>query len=73
MRAAADGRELLLDAAHNPAGAAALGVLPCSGWASYCSVILAAMRDKDIPQILREVCPPGRGIQYDTRVQPAIG
>jgi dihydrofolate synthase/folylpolyglutamate synthase len=55
-RRLADGRELLLDAAHNPAGAAAL--------ASYLSddamrrpLVFAAMRDKDIDGMLRALVP----------------
>jgi len=55
-RRLADGRELLLDAAHNPAGAAAL--------ASYLNddaikrpLVFAAMRDKDIDGMLRALLP----------------
>ena len=55
-RRLADGRELLLDAAHNPAGAAAL--------ASYLRddpvrrpLVFAAMRDKDVDGMLRELLP----------------
>lgn len=51
-----DGREVLLDAAHNPAGAAAL--------ASYLSsdpdrrpLVFAAMRDKDIDGMLTKLLP----------------
>jgi dihydrofolate synthase/folylpolyglutamate synthase len=52
-----DGREILLDAAHNPAGAAAL--------ASYLKglpgparpLVFAAMRDKDIRGMLTELAP----------------
>ena len=49
------GRELLLDAAHNPAGAAAL--------ASYLEdappvpLVFAAMRDKDVPQMFDALLP----------------
>ena len=55
-RRLADGRELLLDAAHNPAGAAAL--------ASYLRqepgrrpLVFAAMRDKDIDGMFRALLP----------------
>ena len=55
-RRLADGRELLLDAAHNPAGAAAL--------ASYLRedavrrpLVFAAMRDKDVDGMLRQLLP----------------
>jgi dihydrofolate synthase/folylpolyglutamate synthase len=55
-RRLADGRELLLDAAHNPAGARAL--------ASYLSadrqkrpLVFAAMRDKDVDGMFRTLLP----------------
>src|SRR5262249_8818746 len=55
-RRLADGRELLLDAAHNPAGAAAL--------ASYLSteamkrpLVFAAMRDKDVDGMFAALLP----------------
>jgi len=55
-RRLADGRELLLDAAHNPAGASAL--------ASYLRddpvkrpLVFAAMHDKDVDGMLRELLP----------------
>jgi dihydrofolate synthase/folylpolyglutamate synthase len=57
LRRSPDGREALLDAAHNPAGAAAL--------ASYLQVwsrervplVFAAMRDKDVDGMLRALLP----------------
>jgi dihydrofolate synthase/folylpolyglutamate synthase len=56
LRRLPDGRELLLDAAHNPAGAAAL--------ASYLHdhpprlpLVFAAMRDKDTDGMLRALLP----------------
>jgi dihydrofolate synthase/folylpolyglutamate synthase len=56
LRTLADGRQLLLDAAHNPAGAAAL--------ASYLRdaglrppLIFAAMRDKDAEGMFRPLLP----------------
>ena len=55
-RVLSDGRSLLLDAAHNPAGAAAL--------ASYLQadppprpLVFAAMRDKDVDSMLRALLP----------------
>jgi dihydrofolate synthase/folylpolyglutamate synthase len=55
------GRELLLDAAHNPAGAAAL--------ASYLvaigekrPLVFAAMRDKDVTGMLKTIAPAVSGI-----------
>src|SRR5262245_5912147 len=50
-----DGRELLLDAAHNPAGAAALASYLRGGPPS--PVVFAAMRDKDIDGMFRELLP----------------
>ncbi|HZT75072.1 MAG TPA: folylpolyglutamate synthase/dihydrofolate synthase family protein [Vicinamibacterales bacterium] len=59
-RRLSDGRELLLDAAHNPAGAAAL--------ASYLRddpvkrpLVFAAMNDKDVDGMLRELLCHGGG------------
>ena len=56
QRTLADGRGVLLDAAHNPAGAAAL--------ASYLQrdavkrpLVFAAMRDKEVDGMLRELLP----------------
>src|SRR6185503_1271357 len=46
-RAMADGRELLLDAAHNPAGAAALASY-LGGEDTKPPLVFAAMRDKDV-------------------------
>jgi dihydrofolate synthase/folylpolyglutamate synthase len=51
-----DGREVLLDAAHNPAGAAALAsYLRAEG--SSPPVVFAAMRDKDIPGMFAALLP----------------
>jgi dihydrofolate synthase/folylpolyglutamate synthase len=57
VRRLPDGREALLDAAHNPAGATAL-----ASYLHECSVtglplVLAIMRDKDIEGILRALLP----------------
>ena len=52
-----DGREMLLDAAHNPAGAASLASY-LRGWGSEpLPLVFAAMRDKDIDGMLRELLP----------------
>jgi dihydrofolate synthase / folylpolyglutamate synthase len=47
-RRLADGRELLLDAAHNPAGAAALASYLLTDSGPPRPLVFAAMRDKDI-------------------------
>lgn len=50
------GRELLLDAAHNPAGAAALAsYLAAAG--EKRPLVFAAMGDKDCPEMLRVLAP----------------
>ena len=57
LRRMTDGREMLLDAAHNPAGAAALAsYLRGSGWGRL-PLVFAAMRDKDLESMLREILP----------------
>lgn len=52
-----DGRRVLVDAAHNPAGATALaGYLADAGWPSV-PLVFGAMRDKDIGGMLRALAP----------------
>jgi dihydrofolate synthase / folylpolyglutamate synthase len=48
LRRLPDGREVLLDAAHNPAGAAALASYLRAQGDSPLPVVFAAMRDKDV-------------------------
>jgi dihydrofolate synthase/folylpolyglutamate synthase len=49
--------EILLDAAHNPAGAAALaGYLAEAGWTGV-TLVFGAMRDKDVGTMLRALAP----------------
>jgi len=50
-----DGRRMLLDAAHNPAGAAALASYLRSG--PPVPLVFAAMRDKDVDGMFRELLP----------------
>ena len=56
LRTLADGRQLLLDAAHNPAGAAALASYLRES-ALHPPLVFAAMRDKDAAGMLRELLP----------------
>jgi dihydrofolate synthase/folylpolyglutamate synthase len=56
-RRLADGRELLLDAAHNPAGAAALASYLLSDGGGVRPVVFAAMRDKDITGMFAALLP----------------
>jgi dihydrofolate synthase/folylpolyglutamate synthase len=56
-RSFADGRELLLDAAHNPAGAAALAAYLAGDATGPRPIVFAAMRDKDAAAMLRHLAP----------------
>jgi dihydrofolate synthase/folylpolyglutamate synthase len=51
------GRELILDAAHNPAGAAALSSYLTGSGGTPPVLVFAAMRDKDIGGMLRTLLP----------------
>jgi dihydrofolate synthase/folylpolyglutamate synthase len=51
------GRELILDAAHNPAGAAALSSYLRGSGGTPPVLVFAAMRDKDIGGMLRTLLP----------------
>jgi dihydrofolate synthase/folylpolyglutamate synthase len=57
LRTFADGRELLLDAAHNPDGAAALAQFLREAGGSKPPLVFGAMRDKDIAGMLRALLP----------------
>jgi dihydrofolate synthase/folylpolyglutamate synthase len=48
---------VLLDAAHNPAGAAALASYLVSDYGSPAPLVLAAMRDKDIANMFAALLP----------------
>jgi dihydrofolate synthase/folylpolyglutamate synthase len=52
-----DGRDILLDAAHNPDGAAALAAFLRREAGSRRTLIFTAMRDKDASSILRVLLP----------------
>jgi dihydrofolate synthase / folylpolyglutamate synthase len=56
-RRLADGREALLDAAHNPDGAAALAAYLAETWPDRPPLVFAAMRDKDVRGMLRALTP----------------
>jgi dihydrofolate synthase / folylpolyglutamate synthase len=55
LRRLPDGREALLDAAHNPAGAAALASYLHDGTGRRLPLVFAAMRDKDAAGMIREL------------------
>ena len=56
-RRLADGRELLLDAAHNPAGAAALASYLGTDGGARRPMVFAAMRDKDVAGMFVSLLP----------------
>jgi dihydrofolate synthase/folylpolyglutamate synthase len=57
LRRFADGREALLDAAHNPDGAAALASYLRETWPDKPPLVFAAMRDKDVRGMFRALLP----------------
>jgi dihydrofolate synthase/folylpolyglutamate synthase len=57
LRQLPDGREVLLDAAHNPAGAAALASYLRAQGGSPATVVFAAMRDKDVAGMFAALLP----------------
>ena len=62
--------EVLLDAAHNPAGAEALArFLQDEGW-SGCALVFGAMRDKDVAGMLAPLAPLCRAIVCTTPDSP---
>ena len=52
-----DGRELILDAAHNPAGAAALAAYLAGDGGETLPLVFAAMRDKDVRGMFHALLP----------------
>lgn len=65
-----DGRTLLLDAAHNPAGAAALAAYLRQDGPPR-PLVFAAMQDKDLAGILRALAPPVTESLWVTRASTA--
>lgn len=57
VRRLADGREALLDAAHNPAGAAALASYLKGLSGGKAPLVFGAMRDKDVDAMFRALLP----------------
>jgi dihydrofolate synthase/folylpolyglutamate synthase len=51
------GRELLLDAAHKPAGVAALASYVRDVWPDGVSIVFGLMADKDMDRMLAELAP----------------
>lgn len=57
LRRLPDGREVLLDGAHNPDGAAALAAFLRTSYGEKPPLVFAAMRDKAIDGMLNEIAP----------------
>ena len=57
LRRLPDGREILFDAAHNPAGAAALASYLRERGMECLPLVFAGMKDKDVDGMLRELIP----------------
>ncbi len=57
-----DGRQVLIDAAHNPEGAAALAAYLRKWHPEMPSLVVGVMRDKDIDGILRALLPVTGGV-----------
>jgi dihydrofolate synthase/folylpolyglutamate synthase len=63
---AGDGREVLVDGAHNPEGAAALASYIGSEWPAGLPVVFGAMRDKDLAGMLRPLARVARPLILTT-------
>ncbi|MCC7416457.1 MAG: bifunctional folylpolyglutamate synthase/dihydrofolate synthase [Acidobacteria bacterium] len=57
LRRFGDGREALLDAAHNPDGAVALAAYVSETWPDKPPLVFAAMRDKDVRAMFAALLP----------------
>ena len=57
LRTLPDGRQVLIDGAHNPAGAAALAAYIAEEWPTGLPIVFGAMADKDLPRMLQEIGP----------------
>ena len=73
LRRLPDGRELLLDAAHNPAGAAALASYLDERRRGRPPLVFAAMRDKDVARHASRAAAGRRRAGRHARVEPALG
>ncbi len=70
LRRLPDGREILFDAAHNPAGAQALAAFLASEAGERRTLVFAAMRDKDVTNMLRALAPRVRGLVLTRALTP---
>jgi len=65
-----DGRELLLDAAHNPDGAASLAAYLAEWTGAKPTLVFGAMRDKDVSGMLRALLPSVRALVVTRAANP---
>jgi dihydrofolate synthase / folylpolyglutamate synthase len=65
-----DGRELLLDAAHNPDGAASLAAYVAEWAGAKPTLVFGAMRDKDVSGMLRALLPSVRALVVTRAASP---
>jgi len=65
-----NGRPLLLDAAHNPAGARALASYLVSHAPDGVTLVFGAMKDKAVAEMLRELAPAARAVVCTTAPSP---
>jgi dihydrofolate synthase / folylpolyglutamate synthase len=71
-----DGRQVLVDGAHNPAGAAALADYVASEWPDGLPVVFGAMQDKQLSAMIRELARVARPLvltQAPGRRAAAVG
>jgi len=57
LRTLPDGRQVLIDGAHNPSGAAALAAYIAEEWPTGLPIVFGAMADKDLPRMLNAIGP----------------
>jgi folylpolyglutamate synthase/dihydropteroate synthase len=73
IRRLPDGHEVLLDAAHNAAGAAELAsFVRTNGWTGA-ALVFTAMKDKDVDAMLRELLPIAGRRRVHARVERTVG
>jgi dihydrofolate synthase/folylpolyglutamate synthase len=70
LRRFEDGREALLDAAHNPDGAAALAAYLRELWPERPPLVFAAMRDKDVRGMFLALLPAVESLVLTRAVNP---
>jgi dihydrofolate synthase / folylpolyglutamate synthase len=64
LRRLTDGREILFDAAHNPAGAATLASYLRESGGPSMPLVFAGMRDKDVAGMIAHLAPAVRSIVF---------